>query len=183
MVGAVSCMHESNSNPLSFWMKVLTTLAVDPQSGLRLIYAGRFISGLGIGAISAVAPAFVAECSPKEVRGRITGLFQLTVWLEYYESGLHLSVFDLDRLRCDDILLRQLCVCIPFAVLFFILFYDAVSCRRTARWEFTECMENPLCRPIDPWDNDVIWTFDRQGMQMLFLATTTIPTTNFLFLW
>lgn len=43
------------------------------------IYAGRVVSGIGIGAISAVAPAYVSECSPKEVRGRITGLFQIMV--------------------------------------------------------------------------------------------------------
>jgi MFS family permease len=57
----------------------LTTAASSPSNGLALIYAGRVISGVGIGAISAVAPAFVSECSPKEVRGRITGLFQITV--------------------------------------------------------------------------------------------------------
>ncbi|THG95570.1 hypothetical protein EW026_g6108 [Hermanssonia centrifuga] len=47
--------------------------------GLGYIYAGRVIAGVGVGAISAVAPAFVSECSPKEVRGRITGLFQIMV--------------------------------------------------------------------------------------------------------
>ncbi|KAJ6476545.1 general substrate transporter [Mycena vitilis] len=58
---------------------ILTTVASSPSNGLALIYAGRVVSGIGIGAISAVAPAFVSECSPKEVRGRITGLFQITV--------------------------------------------------------------------------------------------------------
>ncbi|KAJ7470128.1 general substrate transporter [Mycena galericulata] len=57
----------------------LTTAANSPTNGLALIYSGRVISGVGVGAISAVAPAFVSECSPKEVRGRITGLFQITV--------------------------------------------------------------------------------------------------------
>jgi len=47
--------------------------------GLGYIYYGRFISGFGIGAISAVAPAYVGECSPKQVRGRITGIFQIMV--------------------------------------------------------------------------------------------------------
>ncbi|KAL8277929.1 hypothetical protein RQP46_009748 [Phenoliferia psychrophenolica] len=37
------------------------------------MYAGRFIGGLGVGSMS------IAEMSPKEVRGRITGLFQITV--------------------------------------------------------------------------------------------------------
>ena len=58
--------------------QILTTVAGDP-GGLAKIYAGRVISGVGIGAISAVAPAYVSECSPKEVRGRITGLFQIMV--------------------------------------------------------------------------------------------------------
>ncbi|KAJ6506787.1 general substrate transporter [Mycena sanguinolenta] len=57
----------------------LTTAATSSSTGLGLIYSGRVISGIGIGAISAVAPAYVSECSPKEVRGRITGLFQITV--------------------------------------------------------------------------------------------------------
>ena len=37
------------------------------------------ISGFGIGGMSAVAPAYVSECSPKEVRGRITGTAQVMV--------------------------------------------------------------------------------------------------------
>ena len=59
-------------------LQILTTIASGP-GGLAEIYAGRVISGFGIGAISAVAPAYVSECSPKDVRGRITGLFQIMV--------------------------------------------------------------------------------------------------------
>ncbi|KAJ7597770.1 sugar transporter [Mycena floridula] len=77
---------------------VLTTVANSPTNGLALIYAGRVISGVGIGAISAVAPAYVSECSPKEVRGRITGLFQIMVafgvMLSYFLNfgiGIHLT--------------------------------------------------------------------------------------------
>ncbi|KAI0363814.1 general substrate transporter [Pilatotrama ljubarskyi] len=57
---------------------ILQTVAGGSR-GLGYIYAGRVIAGLGIGAISAVAPAYVSECCPKEVRGRITGLFQIMV--------------------------------------------------------------------------------------------------------
>ncbi|KAK7434765.1 hypothetical protein VKT23_020043 [Stygiomarasmius scandens] len=67
---------------------VLTTVAEKPSNGLDLIYGGRVLSGVGIGAISAVAPAFVSECSPKEVRGRITGLFQIMV-----ATGVMISYF------------------------------------------------------------------------------------------
>jgi len=68
---------------------VLQTVA-EPAAGrgIAYIYAGRIISGLGVGAISAVAPAYVAECAPKDVRGRITGLFQVMV-----ATGVMLSYF------------------------------------------------------------------------------------------
>lgn len=60
--------------------KILTTVA-SGKNGLGEIYAGRVISGIGIGAISAVTPAYVSECAPKDVRGRITGCFQIMVRL------------------------------------------------------------------------------------------------------
>lgn len=66
---------------------ILTTVASGPNN-LIMIYLGRVISGLGIGAVSAVAPAYVAECSPKDVRGRITGLFQVMV-----AAGVMVSYF------------------------------------------------------------------------------------------
>ncbi|KAF5376018.1 hypothetical protein D9757_008838 [Collybiopsis confluens] len=87
------------SAPISAWFGRKWTLvgfsavffdrcANSPSNGLALIYAGRVISGVGIGGISAVAPTFVSECSPKEVRGRITGLFQIMV-----ATGVMLSYF------------------------------------------------------------------------------------------
>ena len=47
-------------------------------------------------------------------------------------------------------------------------FYELVGVGRTACWEFTECMENPLYMPIDPCGIDVIWAFDSQVMWFLF---------------
>ncbi|KAF9234909.1 general substrate transporter [Melanogaster broomeanus] len=76
---------------------ILTTVA-DGSRGIGYIYAGRVISGIGIGGISAVAPAYVSECSPKDVRGRITGLFQIMVaigvMISYFINlgvGLHMA--------------------------------------------------------------------------------------------
>lgn len=60
--------------------QVLQTIAGGSR-GVGYIYGGRVVAGFGIGAISAVAPAYVSECSPKEVRGRITGCFQIMVSL------------------------------------------------------------------------------------------------------
>lgn len=77
---------------------ILQTVAEGPPHGLGLIYAGRVIAGAGIGGISSVAPAFVSECSPKEVRGRITGLFQIMVaigvmisYFVNYGIGVHIQ--------------------------------------------------------------------------------------------
>ncbi|KAJ7575614.1 general substrate transporter [Mycena floridula] len=77
---------------------ILTTVANSGSKGLVLIYTGRVISGIGVGAISAVAPSFVSECAPKTVRGRITGCFQIMiasgVMISYfvnYGVGIHIS--------------------------------------------------------------------------------------------
>ncbi|KAJ7574894.1 general substrate transporter [Mycena floridula] len=67
---------------------ILCTIADGSSTGLAKIYAGRVISGIGIGAMSAVAPSFVSECAPKSVRGRITGCFQVALTL-----GLMLTFF------------------------------------------------------------------------------------------
>jgi sugar porter (SP) family MFS transporter len=74
---------------------ILTTIA-QGSHGLAEIYAGRVIAGVGIGAITAVTPAYVSECAPKDKRGRITGLFQVMVaigiMISYYINyGISLS--------------------------------------------------------------------------------------------
>lgn len=76
---------------------VLATVAGGSR-GIGYIYGGRVVSGVGIGGISAVAPAYVSECSPKDVRGRITGIFQVMVatgvMVSYFVNlgvGLHLA--------------------------------------------------------------------------------------------
>ncbi|CCM06396.1 uncharacterized protein FIBRA_08655 [Fibroporia radiculosa] len=66
---------------------ILQTIAGGSR-GIGYIYGGRVVAGVGIGAISAVAPAYVSECCPKDVRGRITGFFQIMVAI-----GVMLSYF------------------------------------------------------------------------------------------
>lgn len=59
-------------------LQILTVVA-DGSNGLAEIYAGRVISGIGIGGMSAVAATYISECAPKHERGRITGLFAIMV--------------------------------------------------------------------------------------------------------
>ncbi|GMK56155.1 hypothetical protein CspeluHIS016_0212110 [Cutaneotrichosporon spelunceum] len=55
------------------------------------VYVGRFVAGFGVGAMSTVCPTYASEIAPKEIRGRITGLFQIIVvtgvmisfWINY----------------------------------------------------------------------------------------------------
>ncbi|CED83916.1 sugar transporter [Phaffia rhodozyma] len=67
---------------------VVSTVAM---KHIEIMIVGRVICGLGIGLLSTVCPTYVAEMTPKNVRGRITGLFQIIVvigvafsyWIEY----------------------------------------------------------------------------------------------------
>ncbi|KAK9318918.1 general substrate transporter [Lipomyces orientalis] len=68
------------------------------NGNLGMVYAGRFIAGLGIGQASVVAPIYLSEISPKSVRGLCTttfaGAVYIGVMLAYFASwgaSLHIS--------------------------------------------------------------------------------------------
>lgn len=46
---------------------------------LGLFYAGRFLAGVAIGSMSAGAPQFLAENSPKAIRASMTCLYNLMI--------------------------------------------------------------------------------------------------------
>lgn len=62
-----------------------------------MIYGGRVLAGFGVGVVSTTAPIFVAECSPKKLRGVMMGAFEmflvsggmLAYW-SVYGCSLHL---------------------------------------------------------------------------------------------
>lgn len=57
-------------------------LCTVPQGQLGLLYAGRLLTGLGVGGIAAVCPIYISELSPPAIRGRLTGLFE-----SFYQTG------------------------------------------------------------------------------------------------
>jgi MFS family permease len=63
-------------------------LQVIPSHALACFYIGRFVSGLGLGAATAVAPSYNAEMAPKEIRGQLGSgmqlLFALGVMISYW---------------------------------------------------------------------------------------------------
>lgn len=46
---------------------------------LTTLAAGRFVTGLGVGAISVVVPLFNAELAPPGIRGTLVALQQLSI--------------------------------------------------------------------------------------------------------
>lgn len=65
---------------------------------LALLYVGRFIAGLGVGAASSINPLYVSENAPRAIRGLLTGMYQLFIvtggmiafWINY-AAVLHMS--------------------------------------------------------------------------------------------
>ncbi|KIN03559.1 hypothetical protein OIDMADRAFT_118655 [Oidiodendron maius Zn] len=51
-------------------------LCTVPTHQLGLIYAGRLLTGLGVGGIAAASPIYTSEIAPPAIRGRLTGFFE-----------------------------------------------------------------------------------------------------------
>jgi sugar porter (SP) family MFS transporter len=56
--------------------------------GTSVLVVARFVLGLAIGAASLVVPAYIAEISPKDIRGRLVSLQQLMVTVGIFVSYL-----------------------------------------------------------------------------------------------
>ncbi|KAJ4245411.1 hypothetical protein NW757_010068 [Fusarium falciforme] len=65
---------------------------------LAVMYVGRFVAGLGVGAASSLVPLYVSECAPRAIRGGLIACYQLFLvtgimlafWVNY-GSVLHFS--------------------------------------------------------------------------------------------
>lgn len=70
------------------------TLMTAARGDLNLIYAGRAIAGLGIGASSMTVPVYISETAPPSIRGRLVGIFEIAsqgggmlgFWINYATS-------------------------------------------------------------------------------------------------
>ena len=57
-----------------------------------VLMSGRFIVGLGVGIAAMVIPVYLAECSPKEIRGRIVTLNIISITVGQFISVCILSL-------------------------------------------------------------------------------------------
>jgi len=55
------------------------TLMTASSGMLPLLITGRAIAGLGIGAASLIVPVYIAEVSPPSIRGRLIGIFEVSI--------------------------------------------------------------------------------------------------------
>lgn len=53
------------------------TLMTASRGSLDMIYGGRAVAGLGIGASSMVVPVYISETAPPSIRGRLVGIFEI----------------------------------------------------------------------------------------------------------
>lgn len=49
------------------------------SNGIALLYAGRFVAGVGIGIMSTVVPLYISETAASEIRGRLVAIYQLMI--------------------------------------------------------------------------------------------------------
>ncbi|KAL0570674.1 hypothetical protein V5O48_011280 [Marasmius crinis-equi] len=53
------------------------TLMTAARGSLNMIYGGRALAGLGIGAASLTVPVYISETAPPSIRGRLVGIFEI----------------------------------------------------------------------------------------------------------
>ncbi|PYH87136.1 general substrate transporter [Aspergillus uvarum CBS 121591] len=52
-------------------------LGVNADRGLGLLYVGRVLAGIGVGAGSNITPIYISELAPPAIRGRLVGVYEL----------------------------------------------------------------------------------------------------------
>ena len=102
------------------------------HGSIGMLYAGRFIAGLGIGQTTVVAPIYLAEISPRFTRGLCVCMFSgsvyLGIMLGYFASyGSKLHISDTSQLQWVVPNLLH----IYFATIIFVLSFGAIE---SPRW-------------------------------------------------
>ncbi|KAF4984238.1 hypothetical protein FZEAL_526 [Fusarium zealandicum] len=138
---------------------VLTTIGVVFQAAstangsLPVMYVGRFIAGMGVGAASSLTPLYVSECAPRAIRGGLTSFYQL-----FIVTGVMLSFWinygALLHLKAPTVYALPLALqCFPAVLLIIGMFFAPESprwCARKDNWErATQILSELRMLPLD----------------------------------
>ncbi|KAK5000593.1 hypothetical protein LTR66_000566 [Elasticomyces elasticus] len=115
------------------WLTGIAIFSASAPSGnIGMVYAGRFIAGIGIGQTTVVAPTYLAEVAPRAIRGLCVCMFSgsvyLGVMLGYFASwgsSIHISNTDQAQWVVPN------CLHVYFAVLIATLSFFALE---SPRW-------------------------------------------------
>ncbi|KAG5992776.1 hypothetical protein E4U43_003683, partial [Claviceps pusilla] len=61
----------------SLFFTLGSTLQTASHGSRAIMFAGRVMGGVGVGAASMVVPLYVAEASPPRIRGRLVGIYEI----------------------------------------------------------------------------------------------------------
>lgn len=106
-----------------FWVAGIA-MFMGAQGSLGLIYAGRFIAGLGVGQTPVVGPVYIAEIAPAPIRGLctciFTGFVYLGIVLAYFANyGCQVNIGDTTHARwLVPTSLHLMFACLIFALTF-----------------------------------------------------------------
>jgi MFS family permease len=65
------------ASALIFFLGAGLMLGANGDRGLGLIYGGRVLAGIGVGAGSNLCPIYISEMAPPAIRGRLVGVYEL----------------------------------------------------------------------------------------------------------
>ena len=101
---------------------------------LTLLWAARFLGGLGIGGSSVLGPVYIAELAPAHLRGRLVGTFQINIVIGILLAYLSNFLLSLLNLGANEWRAELGIAAMP-AMLFLALLF---TIPRSARWLTTQ---------------------------------------------
>lgn len=82
---------------LIFLLGALLQTFCKGSSQIGMMYAGRILTGFGVGASSLINPIYISESSPAAIRGRMIGIFEIFLQIGTYISAQRIQAFGPSR--------------------------------------------------------------------------------------
>ncbi|THY22799.1 MFS quinate transporter-like protein QutD [Aureobasidium pullulans] len=149
-------------------------ITLSPSHTLGPLYAGRVISGFGVGGCTMVVPIFLSEIAPPAIRGRLVGLYELG-----WQTGGLVGFWIIFGVSESSPLTGRDQFLVPFAIQLVpagMVLIGSVMLRETPRWLFSkgrreQAIKN-LCwiRNLEPTDQYII-----EEVEMMEAANDEIP--------